>query len=113
VGGRWYRFADEGFGVRAGFREHRLYFYAYEDVLRVERVSEAAAPGTADVWVTLRRRRADGRPVEGPACCVVVIQGVEEWEAAGGGGARQNTLLEFLRLQAARARLRSGQGVLA
>ncbi len=114
IGDRWYRFADEGFGVRAGFREHRLYAYAYEDVLRVERVSErapeAGAPRTADVWVTLRRRAADGRPVEGSAH-VLVIRGVEEWQAAGGGAS--NTVLEFLRLQVARARLRAGQGALA
>jgi hypothetical protein len=110
IGDRWYRFADQGFGVRAGFREHRLFFYAYEDVVAVQRVTGAGAAGrSADVWVTLRRRGADGRPVRpgGPAGThVLVVKGVEEW--AGGGG---NAVLDFLRLQMGRARLQGGAQV--
>ncbi len=125
LGDRWYRFADEGFAVRAGFREHRIYFYAYSDVLRIERKAgrqrgQQAAGGavgtpegsTVDIWVTLRRRGAEGGElVDGSAgsgygggagaaggSYVVVMKGVDEWLEPG-RSREVNTIWDFLVMQ--------------
>ncbi|KAF8064586.1 Flavodoxin [Scenedesmus sp. PABB004] len=86
-GDRWARFADDGFLLRAGFREHPVWAHAYADVagVQVGPPRPCGAGECADVRVSLRGR---------PGAAVVL----REVEVSRGGGC---VVADFLRAQAA------------
>jgi hypothetical protein len=116
LGDRWYRFHDDGFQIRAGFREHAVYTYAYRDLYSVEvqqpqqhvldmtgssnssSSSSSSSSGVSEqqVWVEVRQGSTGGSSSSSSSSTagsrLLVLKGVESWDGS-------NTIAEFLRLQ--------------
>jgi hypothetical protein len=114
LGDRWYRFHDDGFQVRAGFREHAVYTYAYRDLLKVEvrqlqqqrldkiidGSSSSSQMSEQEVWVEVQQNNtvlvsssSTGAPLsDRSGSKMLVLKGVESWGST-------NTIAEFLQMQ--------------
>ena len=106
--GRWARFGDQGFALRAGFREHPVYCFEYSNVLGVH-VQQPAGDGPAgcvDVIVDVRMAHGSCESKDTAASRAVVLRGIESARPDGG-----NTIADWLLLQQQqKGRTKDGSG---